>query len=241
MMLKNLKVIYEDNHLIAINKPAGLLVQGDETGDTPLVDFVKEYIRIRYDKPGDVFLGVCHRIDRPVSGAVIFARTTKALSRMNILFRDQKIDKTYWAVVNERPEVEFGTLEHYLWKDRERNITKALEAPSRRHPDAKFSTLSYELISSQGEQHLLEVKPATGRPHQIRAQLAKLGTPIKGDVKYGARGGNKDQSIHLHCKKMSFVHPVLKEQIEIEAEVPNDQIWHLFENSYAPKPKKRFR
>jgi 23S rRNA pseudouridine1911/1915/1917 synthase len=241
MMLKNLKVIYEDNHLIVVNKPIGILVQGDETGDTPLVEYVKEYIKIRYDKPGDVFLGVCHRIDRPVSGAVIFARTSKALERMNALFQQQKVEKTYWAIVNERPQEENGTLENYLWKDKERNLTKALDAPSRRHPDAKFSSLSYELIGSQGDQHLLEVKPTTGRPHQIRAQLAKMGCPIKGDVKYGARGGNKDQSIHLHCKKMSFIHPVLKERIEMEAETPNDQIWNLFEepNVLMPSTKSR--
>jgi 23S rRNA pseudouridine1911/1915/1917 synthase len=228
MNFKNLQVIYEDNHLIAINKPAGVLVQGDETGDTPLVEMVKAYIKYQYKKEGDVFLGVCHRIDRPVSGAVIFARTSKALERMNKLFAEQQIQKTYWAVVNERPEIEFGTLENYLWKDRERNITKVLDAPSRRHPDAKFATLSYTLQSSQGDQHLLEVFPKTGRPHQIRAQLSRAGMPIKGDLKYGAKGANRDQSIHLHCRKMTFVHPVQKVEVSIEAEPPNEQIWNLF-------------
>lgn len=227
--MKNLQVIFEDNHLIAVNKPAGVLVQGDETGDEPLVEQVKEYIKIRYEKPGDVFLGVCHRIDRPVSGVVVFARTSKALERLNTLFRDRLIEKTYWAIVKERPEPEFGTLIHYLWKDREKNVTKALDAPSRRHADARESELSYELLASIGEQHLLQVNPKTGRSHQIRAQLSRIGSPIRGDVKYGFSHANRDQNIHLHCKKMSFIHPVQKVPISIEADVPEtDQIWRLF-------------
>lgn len=229
--MKNLQIIFEDNHLIAVNKPAGVLVQGDETGDEPLVEQVKEYIKIRYEKPGDVFLGVCHRIDRPVSGAVIFARTSKALERMNTLFRDRIIEKTYWAIVKQRPEPEVNTLVHYLWKDREKNITKALDTLSRRHADAKEAELSYELLASIGEQHLLAVHPKTGRSHQIRAQLARIGSPIRGDVKYGFPQANRDQNIHLHCKKMSFMHPVQKVPVVIEADVPeNDQIWRLFAN-----------
>ena len=223
-----LQVIYEDNHLIAVNKPAGILVQGDETGDRPLDDMVKEYIKIRYDKPGDVFLGVCHRIDRPVSGAVIFARTSKALERVNKLFADREVHKTYWAIVNERPDPLNGTLTHFLVKDRERNITKVLEGPSRRHPDAKEAELTYELIASLGNQHLIEVNPTTGRSHQIRAQLATIGCKIRGDVKYGAPKANPDGSICLHCRSMRFIHPVTKIEIEVEADIPNTPIWKMF-------------
>ena len=225
-----LEVIFEDNHLIAVNKPAGVLVQGDETGDKPLCDYVKDYIKARYGKPGDVFLGVCHRIDRPVSGAVIFARTSKALERMNKLFADREIDKKYWAVVNERPDPLEGTLVHYLDKDRDKNITKALDAPSRRHPDAKRSELTYALICSMGDQHVLEVHPQTGRSHQIRAQLSKIGLPIRGDVKYGARSPNVDASICLHCRSMSFIHPTLKTPVVITADTPKKETaWQIFE------------
>ena len=224
----NLQVIYEDNHLLAINKPAGMLVQGDETGDKPLVDFAKDYIKSRYDKPGDVFLGVVHRIDRPVSGAVIFARTSKALERMNKLFAERGVEKTYWALVKDRPDPLSATLVHFLSKDRERNVTKALDAPSRRHPDAKQSELTYDLISSVGNYHLLEVHPKTGRPHQIRAQLSRVGLPIKGDVKYGYPSPNKDGSIHLHCRSMSFIHPVTKVPTEIVADPPAGQVWEQF-------------
>ena len=226
--MKNLQVIYEDNHLLAVNKPAGMLVQGDETNDKPLVDFAKDYIKARYGKPGDVFLGVVHRIDRPVSGAVIFARTSKALERMNKIFADREVDKTYWALLKDRPDPLSATLVHYLDKDREKNITKALDAPSRRHPDAKRSELTYDLISSIGNYHLLEVHPKTGRSHQIRAQLSRIGLPIKGDLKYGFPTPNKDGSIHLHCRSMKFIHPVTKETIEIMADPPEGQIWEQF-------------
>ena len=226
--MKNLQVIYEDNHLLAVNKPAGMLVQGDETNDKPLVDFAKDYIKARYGKPGDVFLGVVHRIDRPVSGAVIFARTSKALERMNKIFADREVDKTYWALVKDRPDPLSATLVHYLDKDREKNITKALDAPSRRHPDAKRSELTYDLVSSIGNYHLLEVHPKTGRSHQIRAQLSRIGLPIKGDLKYGFPTPNKDGSIHLHCRSMKFIHPVTKETIEIMADPPEGQIWEQF-------------
>ena len=194
----------------------------------PLVEFAKEYIKARYDKPGDVFLGVCHRIDRPVSGAVIFARTSKALERMNKLFAEREIEKTYWAVVNNRPDPLSDTLVHYLDKDRDRNVTLALDAPSRRHPTAKRAELTYELFGSLGEQHILLVHPQTGRPHQIRAQLAKIGCPIRGDLKYGAPKANKDGSIFLHCRSMSFIHPVTKLPVEVVADVPENQIWELF-------------
>jgi 23S rRNA pseudouridine1911/1915/1917 synthase len=224
----NIQVIYEDNHLIAVNKPAGVLVQGDETGDEPLSDVVKSYIKARYKKPGDVFLGVVHRIDRPVSGAVIFARTSKALERMNALFAERKVEKTYWAIVKDRPEPFNATIVHFLDKDREKNVTKVLAGPSRRHPDAKQAELTYELISSMGNFHLLEVHPKTGRPHQIRAQLAHIGCPIRGDLKYGYLSPNADASINLHCRMMTFIHPVQKTPVEIVADPPNEQIWNMF-------------
>lgn len=227
-MMKEPQVLFEDNHLIAINKPAGWLVQGDETGDMPLSEWVKQYIKIQYQKPGDVFLGVVHRIDRPVSGVVIFARTSKALTRMNKLFLDQAVQKIYWAVTSERPDPINGHLTHYILKDHERNKVKALEKMSNRSKDAKKADLDYELIGDLGEHHLLEVRPQTGRPHQIRAQLAKIGCPIRGDLKYGHSTANEDASIHLHCRSMTFEHPTKKEMITIEADAPNDQVWNMF-------------
>jgi 23S rRNA pseudouridine1911/1915/1917 synthase len=224
-----LQIIYEDNHLIAVNKPAGMLVQGDETGDQPLSELVKEYIKLRYDKPGEVFLGVIHRIDRPVSGVVVFARTSKGLERMNALFRDRKVEKTYWAVVTERPNPIAGHLEDYIHKDPERNIVKALDRPTKKAPDAKLSELDYELIGEINHHCLLEVRPMTGRKHQIRAQLAKLGCPIRGDVKYGARYPNSDASIHLHCRSLAFEHPVKKEPVRIIADPPHEPVWDMFE------------
>jgi len=222
----NLQVIYEDNHLIAVNKPAGILVQGDETEDTPLVDYVKDYIKFRYQKPGDVFLGVVHRLDRPVSGAVIFARTSKALTRMNELFKERKVDKHYWAITENRPYPEFGHLTHYILKDQERNISKALDQMSNRSKDAKKSELDYEMIGNLEAKYLLLVKPITGRPHQIRVQLSKIGCPIVGDVKYGHSQGNKDGSIYLHCRSMSFMHPVKQEPVTITADAPDERLWN---------------
>lgn len=227
------KVLYEDNHLIAVNKPAGWLVQGDKTGDTPLVDYVKAYIKKKYKKPGDVFLGVVHRIDRPVSGAVIFARTSKALTRMNKLFQDRLIEKTYWAISTGKPEPLSGHLTHWLLKDRSKNITKAFDRPSNRSKDAKKSEMDYAMKARVGDFFLIEAKPETGRPHQIRAQLARIACPIKGDLKYGFPKANKDASIHLHCRNMSFLHPVKKEPISITAKPPKEQIWELFKDIYS--------
>lgn len=223
-----LQILYEDNHLIAINKPAGYLVQGDQTGDTPLSEYVKDYIKIQYGKPGDVFLGVIHRLDRPVSGVLLFARTSKALARMNKLFQQQEVKKTYWAVTTEQPEPLSATLEHYLTKDSTRNIAKVYDQPSHRRPDAKKATLTYEMIGRLGKHCLLQVQPLTGRPHQIRAQLAHVGYPIRGDIKYGFPQPNDDGNIHLHCRSLSFVHPVKQETVVIKADPPDDDVWRIF-------------
>ncbi|MCB0519509.1 MAG: RNA pseudouridine synthase [Lewinellaceae bacterium] len=223
-----MEILYEDNHLIAINKPAGTLVQGDETGDRPLAEDVKAYIKEKYGKPGDVFLGVIHRLDRPVSGATIFARTSKALERMNKIFAEREVEKTYWAIVNKRPEPLEAHLTHYILKDSSRNVIKVFDQLSSRAKQAKKAELDYRLIGEIGEHFLLEVSLQTGRPHQIRGQLAKIGCPIRGDLKYGFPKPNKDASIHLHCRRLSFVHPVSKEKVSILAKAPNDQIWNLF-------------
>lgn len=224
-----LTVLYEDNHLIAVNKPAGWLVQGDETGDKPLSEFVKEYIKKKYNKPGAVYLGVIHRLDRPVSGVCVFARTSKALERMNKLFKERDLTKTYLAVVNERPNPYFGHLTHYLIKNKERNIAKAFDRPSNRNKNAKKSDLDYELLAEVGDNYLLKVTPQTGRPHQIRVQLSTIGYPIMGDLKYGAPKANPDASIHLHAYQLDFIHPVKKEPIQINAMPPDTQIWNLFD------------
>lgn len=224
----SIQVLFEDNHLIAVNKPAGLLVQGDKTGDVTLADWVKRYIKDRYKKPGAVFLGIIHRLDRPVSGVVIFARTSKALTRMNALFRDRAIEKTYWAITrHELPELK-DELVHYLLKDTTKNKTKAYDRLSNRNAKAKKAVLSYQLIGRLGEHRLLEVELKTGRPHQIRAQLGKIGCPIRGDLKYGAERPNNDGNIHLHSRRLAFIHPVKKEPVRIEAATPNEQVWRSF-------------
>lgn len=224
--MDSIQVIYEDNHLIAVNKPFGWLVQGDETGDMPISEWVKKYIKVRYDKPGAVFLGTIHRLDRPVSGVTLFARTSKALERMNKQFQLRQVQKTYWAVVNERPEEINAKLVHFLTKDRERNVAKAY---TRSKPMAKRAELDYHLTAEIGDHFLLEVKPLTGRPHQIRVQLAKIGCPIRGDRKYGSKFRNNKGLIHLHAKTLAFTHPVKKEPVEIQAELPDEQIWRLFD------------
>jgi len=224
--MDEITVIYEDNHLIAINKPSGWLVQGDATGDATANDWVKHYIKIRYNKPGDVFLGTIHRLDRPVSGVTLFARTSKALERMNKQFQLRQVQKTYLAVVNQRPEKFQDKLVHFLTKDSNTNTAKAY---SRQKPKSKRAELDYQLKAEVGEHHLLEVKPLTGRPHQIRVQLAKEGMPIRGDRKYGSKMRNNNRSIHLHARKLEFTHPVTKESVVIDAFPPDEQIWRLFD------------
>jgi len=227
MREENFSVIFEDNHLIAVNKPAGWLVQGDETGDTPLSEFVKEYIKEKYQKPGDVFLGVVHRIDRPVSGVVLFARTSKALSRLNELFKTKDIVKTYWAVVKNKPKADQGTLVHYHLKDAAQRKAKLFD---KEVAYSKKCVLQYKVIADSDNYHLLEIQLETGRFHQIRAQLAKIGSPIKGDVKYGFERPNENsRSIHLHARKIVFLHPVKNEPVEISALVPDEKIWKFFE------------
>ena len=228
--MDNIQIIYEDNHLIAVNKPAGWLVQGDETGDLPISEWVKKYIKLRYKKPGAVFLGLVHRLDRPVSGALVFARTSKALTRMNKLFQDREVQKTYLAVTRVRPKPIVGHLTHYILKDRSRNVAKAYDKIGNRTKDAKKSELDYEMISEIDGHHLVKVNPLTGRPHQIRVQLSSIGCPIKGDLKYGFSQPNQDGSICLHCLKMEFIHPVKKELISIEARVPDHYTWHPFQD-----------
>tara|TARA_B100000497_G_C7660548_1_gene397842 strand:+ start:279 stop:947 length:669 start_codon:yes stop_codon:yes gene_type:complete len=218
-----IEVLYEDNHIIAVNKKASDIVQGDKTGDKPLPEFVKDYIKKKYNKPGEVYLGVVHRLDRPVSGVVLFARTSKALSRLNEMFREKKVQKTYWAVVKNKPQNPSDTLIHFLLKNQAKNKSKAF---SREGNHALRSELSYQLIKSLDKYHLIEVIPKTGRHHQIRVQLSKIGCPIKGDVKYGFDRTNKDKSIHLHARKIDLVHPVKKEPISITAPTPKDVLWN---------------
>lgn len=220
-------VLYEDNHLIALNKKASDIVQGDKTGDEPLNEKLKQFLREKYSKPGNVFVGTIHRIDRPVSGVVLFAKTSKGLARMNELFREDKIEKTYWAVVKNRPELETDTITHYLIKNQQKNKSFATKDAAKK---GLKSTLTYTLINSSDNYHLIEVKPITGRHHQIRVQLAAIGSPIKGDLKYGFDRTNKDASIHLHARKVSFEHPISKEKIEITAPVPDEALWKYFES-----------
>lgn len=229
--MQPLDILYEDNHIIAVNKRSGDIVQGDETGDTPLSDLVKAYIKEKYQKPGEVFLGVVHRIDRPVSGIVLFARTSKSLSRLNELFKTKEITKTYWAVVKKKPVSDSGTLTHYHLKDEK---TRKARLFDKEVAHSKKCVLHYRWLASSDHYHLLEVQLETGRFHQIRAQLAKIGSPIKGDVKYGFERPNENtRSIHLHARKISFIHPVKNEPIELTAPVPDEKIWQFFEKEIA--------
>lgn len=225
MARRPFQIIYEDNHLIIVNKEPGILVQGDATGDKCLLDMVKDYIKVEYDKPGAVFLGTVHRLDRPVSGLVVFAKTSKALERMNEIFRKRDVQKTYWAVVKNKPAVKKGKLVHWLSKDEKRNVTTAHEYEV---PGSQRAELSYRWLGEINKFHLLEVSPVTGRPHQIRVQLASMGCAIRGDVKYGAPKGNPDGSINLHARRLFFEHPVKKEPVICRAGVPNDAFWEEF-------------
>ena len=218
-----LEVLYEDNHIIVVNKKAGDLVQGDKTGDKPLGEFVKSYLREKYNKPGNIFCGVIHRLDRPVSGAVIFAKTSKALTRMNKLFREKTIQKTYWAIVEKPPLKKEDRLEHYLIKNQQKNKSRAYSKP---YEGALKSVLDYAVLITLDRYTLLKVEPISGRHHQIRVQLSTIGCCIKGDLKYGAKRSNKDASISLHAREISFIHPVKNEAITVTAPTPKDVLWN---------------
>ncbi len=219
-------VVYEDNHIIVVNKTASEIVQGDKTGDTPLSEIVKQYLKEKYQKPGNVFIGVTHRLDRPVSGLVIFAKTSKALTRLNEMFRTSDVKKTYWAVVKNEPKETEGELVHFLVRNEKQNKSYAYDKDV---ANSKKAILNYHLIGHSDNYFLLEVDLKTGRHHQIRCQLAKMGSPIKGDLKYGFPRSNPDGSICLHARRLKFTHPVSKELIELEAPVPNDNLWKGFE------------
>ncbi|MCC8113659.1 MAG: RNA pseudouridine synthase [Bacteroidales bacterium] len=225
-----MQVLYEDNHIIVVNKASGEIVQADKTGDKPLSEIVKEYIKETYAKPGNVFLGVAHRLDRPVSGAVVFARTSKALTRLNDMFRQGKVHKTYWAIVRNRPPKNADLLTHYLTSVEKNNKTYVCPIPKE---GAKEAKLEYRLIASSDRYHLLEVNLLTGRKHQIRAQLAAIGCPIKGDLKYGDTRSNPDGSISLMARRIQFIHPVSNKPIDITAPVPDDTLWHAMEDAVA--------
>lgn len=217
-----MKVVYEDNHIIIVAKESGEIVQGDKTGDVPLSETVKQYIKDKYQKPGAVFLGVTHRLDRPVSGLVVFARTSKALTRLNNMFRNGEVHKTYWAIVQSPPQSQEGTLRHWLVRNERQNKSYAYDHEV---PDSKEAVLKYRLMGQSERYWLLEVSLLTGRHHQIRCQLAAMGCPIKGDLKYGAHRSNPDGSISLLARRIEFVHPVSKESIVVESPLPADRLW----------------
>jgi len=220
-----MQIVYEDNHIIIVAKSSGEIVQGDKTGDEPLSEKVKQYIKEKYQKPGAVFLGVVHRLDRPVSGLVIFARTSKALTRLNNMFRDGEVHKTYWAIVQQPPRQEEGQLEHWLVRNEKQNKSYAYDHEV---PHSKKAILSYRLIGTSERYYLLEVQLMTGRHHQIRCQLAAMGCPIRGDLKYGAKRSNSDGSISLLARRVSFIHPVSKESLMVESPFPTDALWQKF-------------
>lgn len=222
----NLQILHEDNHLIVVNKRVGDIAQGDNSGDKPLPDIVKEYLKEKYNKPGDVFLGVVHRLDRPTTGIVVFAKTSKALTRMNDLFSSRETQKTYWAVVKNKPPKEEDTLVHYIKRNQQNNTSKA---HSKEVPESKKASLHYKIINELDNYFALEIELHTGRHHQIRAQLQAIGCSIKGDLKYGFDRSNPDGGIHLHARKLSFIHPVSKEQMTIIAPVHQDVIWKSIE------------
>lgn len=219
------QVIFEDNHLIAINKRPGEISQGDKTNDVPLVESIKDYLKQKYNKPGNVYAGLIHRIDRPVSGVLIFAKTSKAGERMSQIIRDRQFKKTYWAIVKNKPQQETAILKHHLLKNEKMNKSFAY---AEKKGDSKEAILQYNLIAASERYFLLEVDPQTGRHHQIRAQLAAIGCPIKGDLKYGFDRSNKDGSVSLHARKLEFIHPIKNEPVIITADPPEDPVWNAF-------------
>lgn len=219
-------ILFEDNHLIVINKKPSEIVQGDKTGDKTMPDTIKEYLKVKYNKPGNVFCGVIHRLDRPTSGAVVFARTSKGLERMNTQFREKETNKVYWAIVEQKPEKPEGSLIHFLKKNETKNKSFVTDSEK---GGAKEAKLTYKLIGSSERYHLLEITLETGRHHQIRAQLAAIGCFIKGDIKYGAKRSNEDGSICLHARRLIINHPVTKEVLTFTADTPNAAIWKIFE------------
>lgn len=223
-------VLYEDNHIIIVNKTCSEIVQGDKTGDKPLSEIVKEYLKEKYNKPGNVFCGVTHRLDRPTSGVVVFAKTSKALSRLNEMFKTKDIKKTYWAIVKNTPKQPEGSLINYLVRNEKQNKSYAYDIEK---PSSKLAVLHYKLIAQSDKYNLLEIDLETGRHHQIRCQLAKIGCPIKGDLKYGAERSNPDGGISLHARRISFIHPVSKELIDITAPLPDDKLWNALEKEMA--------
>lgn len=223
-----MEVVYEDNHIIIVNKKSGEIVQGDKTGDTPLSETVKQWIKEKYAKPGNVFCGVVHRLDRPVFGLVVFAKTSKALARMNEMFRNGDVHKTYWAITKNRPPKDEDTLVHYITTTERNNKSYASTVEK---PGAQKAVLKYRVISRSDNYYLIEVKLLTGRKHQIRVQLAAIGCPIKGDLKYGAKRSNPDGSISLLARNVTFVHPVSKQDICVTAPIPDDNLW----KALAPK------
>lgn len=225
--LSNIEILFEDNHLLIINKRSGDLVQGDQTGDVCLLEILKDYLKKKYNKPGNVFLGLVHRLDRPTSGVVVYAKTSKALTRMSELFKNRETQKTYWAVVKNLPPKLSDELIHFLKKNPKNNTAKVY---TKEVPESKKAHLRYTLIAKSDQYQLLEVALFTGRHHQIRAQLAHIGCPIKGDLKYGFDRSNPDGGIHLHARKLSFVHPVSKDLLQLTAPCPKDSLWQHFEN-----------
>ncbi len=222
-----MEVIYEDNHIIIVNKAPGEIVQGDKTGDVPLVEIVKEWLKEKYNKPGNVFCGVVHRLDRPVGGLVIFAKTSKALARMNDMFRNGEVEKTYWALSRNRPPQEQDRLEHYITSTEKNNKSYASLTPKK---DSKKAVLSYKLLGASDRYNLIEVKLETGRKHQIRVQLSAIGCPIKGDLKYGDKRSNQDGSISLIARHIHFIHPVSGKEIDVTAPLPKDNLWQTFKD-----------
>jgi 23S rRNA pseudouridine1911/1915/1917 synthase len=220
-----MEILYEDNHIIAINKSVSEIVQADKTGDKSLEELLKEYIKEKYKKPGEVFLGVVHRIDRPVSGVVLFARTSKALTRLNAMFQEKSVEKTYWAIVKNKPPRQEDSLVHYLVRNTKTNKSYCHE---KEVPGSKQAILHYRCVASSDQYHMLEIRLETGRHHQIRSQLATIGSPIRGDLKYGFPRSNKDGGISLHSRKVKFVHPVRDEELTIEAPVPSESLWNAF-------------